>query len=813
MRRVWAVLADTITAHYVLIAVAALVATAALAFGLPRIRFKTGQDTIVDPNSDVYQENLRYQREFGGDPMLVLFEGDIFQLFSPEHRAALQELEAQLNATGHFESVITPYTVVAFARDQVLERMQTAPAQLAADQERAAAEARAEAAARGATPEEQEAAAQQARQRVFDEFQRTFGADIQRIGAVGELTLDNPKFVEFVVLDGEGNIRDELTGVFPDRQHALMVARLTGNMSIDEQAEVAAEVVDLVRARRFEGFTVTPTGSPLLIKEINDSMRTSMLRMAALAVLIMTVVLLLVFRARWRPLSLPVVLFGCISAFGLMGLLGLNLTMVTISGLPILIGLGVDFAIQLHSRMEEETERLGDARQGLLTALERLGPVLTLALLAATIGFLVLHISRVPMIRDFGSMLAVGTFMLFIGAFFLVNSVLYLRDRGRAPRSPGRARFEVERFVGAMTRTTAGKGLVVLAIAAFIAVVGAYLDRRLPVQTDPERFVPADSAVLRDLYRIRDVAGSSNELNFLVEAPDVTDPQLLSWMLEFERKLDARRDVFLRSTSLASLVEQVTGSDEFTPEAVQRTLDVVPDAIRNTVVSDDRTRAAMIFAIGPISLEERKRVIDEITADLDPPPGVLVRPAGLAVIGVEAVDALSANRDLMSFAALGAIFVLMGIAYRNPVRAVAPILPVMLALGSSSVVLYAFDVELNPLTSVSGPLIIAMGTEFSLLLMARYYEERERGAAPREAMELASHRIGRAITASGLTVMGGFGVLAFSGFPLLESFGQVTALNIGLSLLSTLFVLPALLVWADEGIFAKVPQHGAEPVR
>lgn len=813
MRRLWTVLADVITAHYALIAVAALVATAALAFGLPRIRFKTGQDTIVDPNSDVYQENLRYQREFGGDPMLVLFEGDIFALFTPENRDALQALEAQLNATGDFESVLTPYTVVAFARDQVLERMQTAPAQLAADQERAAAEARAEAAARGATPEEQEAAAQQARQRVFEEFQRTFGADIQRIGSVGALTLDNPKFVEFVVLDGEGDIRDELKGVFPDRQHALMVARLAGNMSIDEQAEAAAEVVDLVKATRFDGLTVTPTGSPLLIKEINDSMRTSMLRMAALAVLIMAVVLFLVFRARWRPLSLPVVLFGCVSAFGLMGLLGLNLTMVTISGLPILIGLGVDFAIQLHSRMEEETERLGDARQGLLTALERLGPVLTLALLAATIGFLVLHISRVPMIRDFGSMLAVGTFMLFVGALFLVNSALYLRDRGRVPPSPGPARFEVERFVGAMTRTTAGKGLVVLAIAAFIAVVGVYLDRRLTVQTDPERFVPADSAVLRDLYRIRDVAGSSNELNFLVEAPDVTDPQVLSWMLEFERKLDARDDVFLRSTSLASLVEQVTGSDEFTREAVQRTLDVVPAAIRNTVVSDDRTRAAMIFAIGPISLEERKRVIEEVTADLDPPPGVLVRPAGLAVIGVEAVDALSANRDLMSFAALGAIFVLMVIAYRNPVRAVAPILPVMLALGSSSVVLYAFGVELNPLTSVSGPLIIAMGTEFSLLLMARYYEERERGASPREAMELASHRIGRAITASGLTVMGGFGVLAFSGFPLLESFGQVTALNIGLSLLSTLFVLPALLVWADEGFFAKVPEQGAEPVR
>jgi predicted RND superfamily exporter protein len=45
--------------------------------------------------------------------------------------------------------------------------------------------------------------------------------------------------------------------------------------------------------------------------------------------------------------------------------------------------------------------------------------------------------------------------------------------------------------------------------------------------------------------------------------------------------------------------------------------------------------------------------------------------------------------------------------------------------------------------------------------------------------------------------MGGFAVLAFSDFPLLDNFGKVTALNIGLSLLSTLILLPPLLVWAD----------------
>jgi predicted RND superfamily exporter protein len=84
--------------------------------------------------------------------------------------------------------------------------------------------------------------------------------------------------------------------------------------------------------------------------------------------------------------------------------------------------------------------------------------------------------------------------------------------------------------------------------------------------------------------------------------------------------------------------------------------------------------------------------------------------------------------------------------------------------------------------------------------MSRYFEERGRGAPPREAMQVATLHIGRAITVSGLTVMGGFAVLAFSNFPLLEDFGKVTALDMGLALLSTLIVLPPLLIWLDEGI-------------
>jgi hydrophobe/amphiphile efflux-3 (HAE3) family protein len=809
MRRIAQAFASVARGHPVAVVAVPLLLAVALSFGIPRLEFRTGQDTLLDPGSKIARDNVRFQQEFGGDPMLVLFETrdgatDIQQLFTRSNRALLSDLEAEMSASARYESIITPLVILDFARLQIEQRMISQPAKLARDQEEAAAEARTSSAARGDTQAQQEAAAEEARARVAAAFNEGFGADARRFLEVGERTLDNPKFVEFVLFDASGQIREDLSGVFPDNQHALMVVRLKGNLSIDAGSEYAGQIVDQVHAYEFDGVDARVSGPPLLIKEINDRMRSAMTVMAIFAVAIMVVVLSLVFRARWRLLSLPVVLIGCVAAFGLMGFAGIPLTMVTIAGLPILIGLGVDFAIQIHSRMEEETAAADSAERGIEATAAGLGPPLALAALAACFGFLVLHLSRVPMIRDFGSMLAVGSVIVFLTSVALLSGVLYLRERtrlGERTAAAPRTRFEVERFVGGLTGRTVGRLAPIALVAALIAIAGLYAGRRVPTETDPEKFVPSDSKVLAELHHVRDVSGSTSELNLLIETDGdtlVTDQEVLDWMLAFETRQKEQHAELKRSNSLASFTQSVTG-DSPTTATAEGTLAQAPAALVNSVVSADRRMANIVFALsGDDSLDERKALTRAIELDAQPPEDVRMAPAGIAVVGVAAVDALTKNRDLMSAVALGAILVALFAVFRNPVKAIAPLLPVALALGASSMIFYVAGISYSPLTSISGPLIIAMGTEFSVLLMARYFEERAGGLEPRAAMSKASLRIGRAITASGLTVMGGFGVLALSDFPLLDNFGMVTALNIGVSLVSTLVLLPPLLVWADE---------------
>ncbi len=351
MKAFWLSCADFIQRRYLWVLTASAVATVVLAFGIPRLEFKTSQDTIVPAGSQVYRDNVRYERQFGGEPVLVLFSGaDIRRLFAPPNVDELAALEDELNSSGLYHSVFGPLTILRFARDQIPVATELTPGALARRQEAAAQAAREEAAGAGASGAEQEQAALAAREQVAEAFAEQAATEGARLAAAGERSLDNPKFIEFLIFDEDGAVRPEFEGIFPDPQHALMVVRLNGNMTIDEQGDAAAAAVELVQAHDFDGFEVLPSGPTILLKEINDTMRDSMATMAVLAIAIMIVVLFLVFRARWRLLSLAVVLVGSVWAFGLMGFLGIPLTMVTISGLPILIGLGMDFAIQMHSR-------------------------------------------------------------------------------------------------------------------------------------------------------------------------------------------------------------------------------------------------------------------------------------------------------------------------------------------------------------------------------------------------------------------------------------------------------------------------------
>lgn len=87
----------------------------------------------------------------------------------------------------------------------------------------------------------------------------------------------------------------------------------------------------------------------------------------------------------------------------------------------------------------------------------------------------------------------------------------------------------------------------------------------------------------------------------------------------------------------------------------------------------------------------------------------------------------------------------------------------------------------------------AIVTEFTILIMERYFEEKEKYENNDEAIAITLGKIGKPIIASALTTIGGFSALVISDFEILSNFGTMTLVNISLALLSTIIVMPAVL--------------------
>ncbi|MBI5104772.1 MAG: MMPL family transporter, partial [Solirubrobacterales bacterium] len=222
-----------------------------------------------------------------------------------------------------------------------------------------------------------------------------------------------------------------------------------------------------------------------------------------------------------------------------------------------------------------------------------------------------------------------------------------------------------------------------------------------------------------------------------------------------------------------------------------------------------RVEATMAFGIRLMPLERQQQVIEAMRGDLDPPRGVQAELAGLPVLAAEANDAVSSplRRFGLLLAGLLAVALVLLVALRSWRRALLPLVPIALATGWSALVLFLLRVPLNPMSVTLGALVIAISTEFSVLLAERYRSERRAGHEPGAALERTYRSTGAAVLASGATAIAGFAVLVLSDIRMLRDFGAVTVVDLTVSLLGVLVVLPAALVLGERwsGVAVRLP--------
>ncbi|HXS47845.1 MAG TPA: MMPL family transporter, partial [Solirubrobacterales bacterium] len=637
-------------------------------------------------------------------------------------------------------------------------------------------------------------------------------------GITSAPSLSNPNFLAAVIFDlnsARGTPKARLSYLFPNKNSAQIILRLQPNLSEAERHRALEAIKAIVRdpvprnACKFKGKpercfqlhggSYVISGVPVVVDAVTRALRNALLVLLGVAIVVMALVLLAVFRSRWRLLPLAVALAAASLTFGLFGLLGGSLTMASIAVLPILIGLAVDYAIQLQARYDEAIA-LGAAPGADAARFAAVGgaPAIATACLATAAGFLALQLSPTPMVRGFGLLLVVGIAIAFALAFVAGFAALSFRREAGSPRAPALPP-PVQRVL-AVAQAYPQR---VLGIGLALAVVGWGVGTQIETQTDIRELAPQSIDAVRELNELQDVTGVSGELDVSVTAPDLTDPATIRWMAGFKQRvlqaggfsganLSCEEAEVCPGPALSDFVTGgglTAGTEDtgLTRSGIRSSLGQIPTYdLRQVATVDPKTglpagTALLGFGIRAQSLDDQQDLIDRIRAEIGepgaaggPPPGVEVELAGLPVIAASAASDLSDSRYLLTLAGLLAVALVLLAVYRSLSRALVPLVPIVMATGWSALVLWLTRIPLNPMSAALGALTIAIATEFSVILAARFRQERRAGRELAAALSSAYTRTGAAVLASGVTAIAGFAVLIVSDVRMLREFGFVT---------------------------------------
>lgn len=659
--------------------------------------------------------------------------------------------------------------------------------------------------------------------------------------------------------------------LFPSRASALVSVRLKAGLSESQRShaiDVIREAVAMPRWRLQNGGSYLVTGEPVIVDDLTGSIAHSIELLLVVVLLVMAVVLSLVFKGRPRLLPLGIALLAAALTFGALALTGASLTMASVAVLPVLVGLSVDYAIQFQSRIHEaRVAGAADTVDAVRHAAKEGAPAIATAALASMGGLLALMLSPVPMVRGFGLLLVVGVALAFLCALTAGSAAMVLAGRGEGGVTPSvgdsrarantntgfpraRARVALDRIYphlrrrldpawqgareiladNAFTRLVSRLALDVsvrrpgrvLSVGLALAVLGWGLDTQTHVQTDIAKLAPQSLSSLRNLTALERATGVGGEIDLMVSSSALTKPATIEWMTRYESAVLKRFGYGASSGcgharlcpafSLPDLFQSESSSAKLTQKRVRGLLAAIPPYFSQDVISADRRVATLAFGIRLMGLQQQQQVIDGMRAYLHPPAGVSARLVGLSVLAAQAGSQVASpwRRLLTLLVALAVVALILLAAFRGDRRrALVPLAPIVLATGWSALVLFALRIPLNPMSVTLGALVIAISTEFSVLISERHRQERATGRSTVEALRLAYAHTGAAVAASGVTAIAGFGVLALSDIAMLRDFGFVTLVDLSVSLVGVLVALPAAVVLAEgEQPLALRIRHG-----
>ena len=552
-------------------------------------------------------------------------------------------------------------------------------------------------------------------------------------------------------------------------------------------------------------------GAPAAQVALNQLTAKDLRVLGPTALVVMAGVLFLTY-GRLYCVLLPVgtVLLTLLWTVAAAALLGKSFTIVTSILPPLILAVGVSYAIRVLSEYQRQ-QRLQSTRDAAL--LETISSVgLTVVLCGATtaLGFASLITSRVDAVRDLGVLATIGTGFATATALTLVPAVLsLLKVRPMTGDATASSAF-VLRGLMAVHRFTERHAMAVV-LSAGILVIGAASGLRfLTVDQDPYEWFPLGSEVRQSTNLVDQQLGGVVPLAVVLESPEgIYDPRLMQAADDVATYVRAQPGAgsvvapsdYLRLVDAALSPENAEDGRGRVPTSralvAQYLLlyETGDPQMLAPFVSESSGKARVIVRLPHSASSHQRDFVKNLEAHLTSmvPPPLRARVTGTGLLRLETNDEFTNGLTRHLVLASIAIAILLGLVFRSPrlgalalIPNVAPIVALYGGLGW-------LGIPLNAATVTTGAAALGNAVDDTVQYLDRYRRLEQRGRPPADARREAMEGVGVPMVASDLGLAAGFYVFLLSGFFPVASLGMLGASAMLLSLVANVLVLPVLV--------------------
>ena len=521
------------------------------------------------------------------------------------------------------------------------------------------------------------------------------------------------------------------------------------------------------------------------------------------------------------PASMSVI--GIIWTLGTMAILGYKLTIITILTPCLVLTLGSSYSIHMMSEYFSESKFRDKDKMNIAYA--KITKTILSASLTTIVGFIAMLVCRTDMLKEFGITVSIGV------AYCALLAIVYLPAVFSIQKFPEEKKYKqietgvVSKVLDFIIKVVLKYWVVVLIVVALIIAGFLYAKDRVDFNANYMEYFPADDPFVADSLFFARTMGGTDPYYFAIKAPNGEEgfflkPENLQKVYEFEETVMGACTDIVQSLSFSqyvSFLNYVYSGEEGIPESsglmnllyrlLQQMKAQIGSDVLNVMINENASQVTLAMRnfdsfeqdlTTTASSRRIEQILDYYRYLL--PEGTTSRIYCSSSNMLKASDMMMKDQNTATIISMIGIIIIATCTLSSFFRGIAATIPVLIGIMFNYIFMLVFNIPFDLVTIGFSSVTIGAGIDDALHFLLRYRLHKREN--PNEKIETliscTLKETGRPIILTSLAIDAGLMVLLFASYTPIQYYGMLMVVSLTIAMLSTLFILPVVLLLTNR---------------